>query len=193
MESPGLTPLTFGMIGLIFALWGNGGQLLGWFPEKPEHPRTTATVGVAASLAGAITLIFMALWFVIRAPFGTEPAAAQVQLMFSAIPLMYGLLWLGAAITQVQGWDMRVIGQLALVCLFLQVTQMIVIALQFRPWTTDLTGIQVVLGSYVLVLAGFFLVTHGRTSPKWVGRVCILAAAGTAWLAFVPSGLIAMG
>lgn len=48
-------------------------------------------------------------------------------------------------------------------------------------------------GPYVLVLAGFFLVTHGRTSPKWVGWVCILAAAGTAWLAFVPSGLIAMG
>ena len=40
--------------------------------------------------------------------------AAKLGLLFSAIAGMYGLLWLGAAVVQARGWDMRPIGNLAL-------------------------------------------------------------------------------
>lgn len=184
----GLTPLTFEMVGLMFALWGNGVQLLGFFPEKEGTGPTGPTVGVAASLMGAFTLTLGAIWFVVGAPFGRTTGASQQQLLFGAIALMYGLLWFGAGFAQLRGWDLRPIGQLAVLCFILQAFEIIVIA-TFRPWSVTFTGIEIALALYLPVLAGFFLVTHGRTSPRWVGWTCIVAGVGSAWLAFAPTGI----
>lgn len=180
--------MTFAMVGLLFALWANGMQLLGAFPEQEGHSKTTATVGVAGSLMGALTLLFQALWFVTGAPFGREGPVVQQQLVFGAIAGMYGLLWLGAGIAQVRGWDLRPIGQLALLCFILQAFEIIVIA-TFRPFTNTLLGIEIALALYLPVLAGFYLVTHGRTSPRWVGWSCMAAVVGSFWLAFAPTGI----
>lgn len=185
----GLTPLTFAMVGLMFALWGNGVQLLGGFPDRDGTRGTGATVGVAASLSGAIALLFDAIWFVAARPLGTDVAATQAQLLFSAIAAMYGFLWLGAGIAQLRGWDLRPIGQLAALCFILQVFEILVIAVEFRPWSGDLTGITIALALYLPVLAGFYLVTHERTTPKWVGWSCMVAALGSGWLAFAPTGI----
>ncbi|MGH9117726.1 MAG: hypothetical protein ACRD0A_07555 [Acidimicrobiales bacterium] len=185
----GLTPLTWAMIGLIFALWANGANLLGWFPsgDGTATANTGKTIAVAGSFAGAITLLFQAFWFVTGAPLGEE--AATPQLVFSAIAGMYGLLWLGAGFAQLRDWDLRPIGQLAVLCFILQVFMIIVIAGTFRPWNSDLLGICIALALYLPVLAGFFLVTHGRTNPKWVGWSCMAAAAGSFWLAFAATGI----
>ncbi|MGH9244901.1 MAG: hypothetical protein ACRD29_11405 [Acidimicrobiales bacterium] len=185
----GLTPLTFAMVGLMFALWANGVQLLGAFPEREGGAPTGPTIAVIGSFAGAITLLFDAVWFITGAPFGSEGDAVQAQLVFGAIAGMYGLLWLGAGFAQLRNWDLRPIGQIAVLCFILQAFEILVIAATFRPWTTDLLGICIALGLYLPVLAGFHLVTHGRTNPKWVGWACMAAAAGSFWLAFAPTDI----
>jgi uncharacterized membrane protein len=120
-----LAPITLGMVGLEFALWANGVQLLGVDakPATKDGPTPRASVAVAGSAMGAITLLFMSIWLVAAAPLGTDGEAVKLGLLFSAISGMYGLLWLGAAVVQARGWDMRPIGNLAL-CLGLQVIEM---------------------------------------------------------------------
>ncbi len=67
--------------------------------------------------------------------------------------------------------------------------QIIVIITQFRPWSFTLTGIVIALALYLPVLTGFYLLTHGRTSAKWVGWSCIVATVSTGWLTFAATGI----
>lgn len=185
----GLNPLAFGITGLQFALFGNGFLLLGIDSDSaPGQPSPAKTVGVAASLIGGIALTFQALWFIVGAPFGREGAAVPVQLTFSAIAAMYAFIWLGAGITQMLGWDLRPIGNIALLCLILQLIEMAVIA----SWglTTHLVLVEVVLLSYVLVLAGFWAATHGKVSTRPVGVLCLVAFVLTLYLQFWASGIL---
>jgi hypothetical protein len=121
-----LAPITLGMVGLGFASWANGVQLLGVDakPATEDGPGPTASVAVGGSAMGAITLLYMFIWLVVAAPLGTDGEAVKLGLLFSAISGMYGLLWLGAAVVQTRGWDMRPIGNLAPLCLGLQVIEM---------------------------------------------------------------------
>ena len=166
----GLTPLTFAMVGLVFALYVNGANLLGWFPDKEGLALTGKTVAVAGSLMGAITLLFDAIWFVAGSPFGTAGASATAQLVFGAIAGMYGLLWLAAGVAQLRGWDLRPVGQMCVACIVFQL-------------------FEIALALFLPVLVGFYLVTHGRTGPTWVGWACMAAAVGSFWLAFAPTGI----
>jgi hypothetical protein len=104
-----LAPITLGMVGLGFALWANGVQLLGVDakPATEDGPGPTASVAGAGSAMGAITLLCMSIWLVVAAPLGTDGEAVKLGLLFSAISGMYGLLWLGAAVVQARGWDTR--------------------------------------------------------------------------------------
>jgi hypothetical protein len=114
--------------------------------------------------------------------------------LFSAISGMYGLLWLGAAVVQARGWDMRVIGNLALLCIILQVVEMALLA-SYRAEaalpSAHFVIVELVLASYVLVLYGFWAVTHGRIAAKTVGWLCMLAAAGTLYIMVYGGGLLA--
>jgi hypothetical protein len=184
----GLTPLTFAMVGLVFALYVNGVQLLGAFQEREGYAATAAMVGVAGSLMGAVTLLFDALWFVTGSPFGVQAPAGTAQLVFGAIAGMYGLLWLAAGVGQVKGWDLRPVGQMCVVCIVFQVFEIVVIA-TWRPFTNNLLGIEIALALFLPVLVGFLLLTHGRTGPRWVGFACLAAAVGSFWLAFSPTGI----
>jgi hypothetical protein len=184
----GLTPLTFAMVGLVFALYVNGANLLGLFPEKEGYMGTTPAVAIAGSLMGAITLLFDAIWFVTGSPFGTARVSATAQLVFGAIAGMYGLLWLAAGVIQLKGWDLRPVGQMCIACIVFQVLEILIIA-TWRPFTNNLLGIEIALALFLPVLVGFYLLTHGRTGPRWVGWACMAAAVGSLWLAFVPTGI----
>jgi hypothetical protein len=190
-----LAPITIGMVGLLFALWANGVQLLGVDakPATEDGPSPTASVAIAGSAMGAITLLFMSIWLVVAAPLGTEGEAPRLGLLFSAISGMYGLLWLGAAVIQARDWDMRPIGNLALLCLVLQVIEMALLA-SYRTAagipTAHFALIEIALGFYVLVLAGFWAVTHGRIDARPVGFVCMLAVIGTLYIMVYGGGLL---
>jgi hypothetical protein len=107
---------------------------------------------------------------------------------------MYGLLWLGAAVVQIRGWDMRVIGNLALLCLVLQLVHMALLA-SYRAEagmsTLHFVLVEAVLASYVLVLYGFWGATHGRLKPRVTGWLCMLASLGTLYILVYGGGLLA--
>jgi len=193
-----LAPITLGMVGLLFALWANGMQLLGVdakpIDDQVDDADGARAVAIAGSAMGAVTLLFMATWLVMAAPLGDAPVAIQLGLLFSAISGMYGLLWLGAAVVQARGWDMRVIGNLALLCIILQVVEMALLA-SYRAEaalpSAHFAIVELVLASYVLVLYGFWAVTHGRIAARTVGWLCMLAAAGTLYIMVYGGGLLA--
>src|SRR5437773_7457804 len=150
----GLTPLTFAMVGLVFALYVNGANLLGLFPSKEGVVGTNPAVAVAGSLMGAITLLFDAVWFVTGSPFGVAAAATTAQLVFGAIAGMYGLLWLAAGVIQLKGWDLRPVGQMCVASIVFQVLEIVVIA-TWKPFTNNLLGIEIALALFLPVLVGF--------------------------------------
>jgi hypothetical protein len=118
---------------------------------------------------------------------------AELGLLFSAISGMYGLLWLGVAVIQARGWDMRPIGNLALLCLGLQVIEMGLLA-SYRTAaglsTAHFLLTEAALAGYVLVLAGFWAVTHRRINPRPVGLLCLLAVVGTLYIMVYGGGLL---
>ena len=185
----GISPLAVGITGLQFALFGNAFMLLGIDSTPlPGHPSPAKTVGIAASLIGAIGLIFQGLWLVIGAPFGREGAVVATQLTFSAISAMYGFIWLGAAFVQIFDWDLRPLGNIALGCLIMQLFEMAIIA----NWglTTHLWLVELVLLSYVAVLYGFWRATHGKMPTRPVGVLCLVAFVLSFYFQFWASGIL---
>ena len=186
-----LAPITLGMVGLQIALFVNALALFGVDGEPAEEggPNPAISVGMGASLMAAISLLFMAFFLLIGTPFGTEGIAAEIQIMFSAISGMYGFLFLGFGFVQIKGWDVRPIGNVALVAAIMQILEILVIA--FR-WGLSFGNIltEIVLILYVLALLGFWRTTHGKQSPKVQGWLLILAWLGTFYYMFWSGGLL---
>lgn len=183
----GLAPIAIGMVGLQFALFVNAMPLLGVDADVRQAGSPARTVGAVGSLLGAVALLFMSFWFIVGAPLGKEGIVPQVQLTFSLISGMYGLLWLGVGITQMLGWDARPLGNAALIAAVMQVIAIVVIA----RWglNTNLVLIEVVLAIYTAVLLGFWGATHGRFAARGEGGLLLLAVLGTFYLQFWASGI----
>lgn len=112
-----LLPVTWGTVGLMFALFANGLFLLGVDaePATADGPRPLKAVAVTGSLMGGVTLTVMSLWFVVAGPLGSDTTTVvQLQLLYSAIGLTYGMHLLGTAVVQVKDWDLRIVGNLGL-------------------------------------------------------------------------------
>jgi len=189
----GLAPISFGMMGLSFACFLNAAALFGYDtkPAKEGAPDPSRTVAIIGSLSGALTLFFMAGWFVIDAPFGTTGAAVPVQLLFSITPLMYALIWLGLAYVQWYGLDVRYIGNSAFVSLFYQLFMMGVYAYLIGwKFTANDVLIEITLLSYASALAGFWAVTHGKLGAKTQGSILVWAGIMTLYLMFFPGGIL---
>jgi len=186
-----LAPITLGMVGLQFGLFANALALMGIdaAPAGEGQPDPGKSVGMAGSLMAAMSLIFMAFWLLIGAPFGTEGAAAEVQIMFSAISGMYGFLFLGFGFVQLKGWDLRPVGNVALCAAILQVIEIIIIATR---WGLGLNNIltEIVLIIYVAALVGFWRTTHGKQSPAIQGWLLLLAWLGTFYFMIWSGGLL---
>jgi hypothetical protein len=165
------------MVGLGFALWTNGVQLLGVDAKRAteDGPGPTASVAVAGSAMGAITLLCVSIWLVAAAPLGTDGEAVKLGLLFSAISGMYGLLWLGAAVVQARGWDMRPIGNLALLYLGLQVIEMGLFASYRTAAGISTTHSRVIAGVWGHV-AGRSVNPTTRSSSTTTSRNCLRAS-----------------
>ncbi len=187
-----MNPLSFGIMGLALALFANALPLLGIgaAPQQEGGHSPAKTVAVVGSLAGAITLTFFALWFIIKAPFGMEdPVLVRLQILFASLGGKFGLLWIGVTFVQIKGWDLRPVGTMCLLLALIHVIEMIILP-TLVPVNLNIILIEVVFLSYVLVLLGFWAVTHGKIAPKPVGWILLIATVGTLYIQFVASGVV---
>jgi hypothetical protein len=189
-----LAPITFGMVGLSFALWGNALANFGVDADAPaDAPAPAKSVAVCASLIGAITLLFMSVHLVVAAPLGTQGPVVQVQLLFSAITAMYGLQFLATTVVQLKGYDPRPLGNFALLTVPIQIVEIALLGHYGRlagMSGTHLVLQQVVLAAFALAGLAIWAGTHGRVSGKVVGSTIMLAFVGTLYFMFVDGGLI---
>ncbi|MDR7434830.1 MAG: hypothetical protein QN189_06845 [Armatimonadota bacterium] len=186
----GLLPVAVAVVGLQYALFCNAWALLGIdaHPLEPTGPPPARSIGAVGSLTGAISLLFGAFWLVIGAPLGREGNVVPMQLTFSVVMAIYGFLWLGVSIVQMAGWDLRPVGNAALIALIMTIIAMIVIG----AWglTLHLILVEVVLLSYLLVLLGFWGVTHGKLAPKVEGVLLLIAMILSFYLMLWASGIL---
>ncbi len=191
MENFGLSPVSFGLVGLAIALFANGVHLLGAHPGEDGGEDVSAgkTVAIVGSVAGAVSLLFFTLWFIIGAPFATEdPQLVKVQLLFATLGGKFGLFWIGVATAQVFGWSFKPIGT---VCLFLAVMHVIeMIILGSWGLTLHIILMEFVFASYVLVLLAFWALPYGRAGPKVVGTITVVSAFATLYLVYVAGGIV---
>jgi hypothetical protein len=190
-----LSPVTLGMVGLAFALWGNALANFGVdaHPATESGPDPAKTVAAAASLIGAITLLFTSVFLLIAAPLGTEPAEAQLQVLFSAITGMYGLQFVATTIVQFKGYDPRPLGNYALLTAPIQLVEMVLLArfaTEAGMSTTHIVLQEVTLGAFALAGLAIWAGTHGRLPGKVVGSTILAALAGTLYFMFFAGGLI---
>lgn len=182
----GLAPITLGMVGLAFALWGNGlANLRADLDQK--------SVAVSASLLGAVTLLFLSVHLVVAAPLGTEGPAVRLQLLFSAITGMYGLQFLATTIVQLKGYDPRPLGNLALLTVPIQIVEMVLLARFADAAGMSVTHIvlqEIVLGAFAVAGLAIWAGTHGRIGGKVVGGAILAAFVGTLYFLFFAGGLI---
>jgi len=190
-----LPPITIGMVGLAFALWGNALQNLG-VDSEPVHadgPNPAKSVAVASSLIGAITLLFTSVFLIVAAPLGTAPVEIKLQLLFSAITGMYGLQFLATTIVQLNGWDPRPLGNFALLTVPLQIAEMVLLAVYSKAGgisTTHVIVQEVTFAAFVLAGVAIWFGTHGKLHPRLVGCSIMLAFVGTLYFLFFSGGLI---
>ncbi len=184
------------MVGLAFALWGNALVNLGADAAPAPHTGTdpVKTVAVAASLVGAITLLFTSVFLLIAAPLGTEPPVVGLQVLFSAITGMYGLQFLATAIVQLKGYDSRPLGNFALLTAPIQLVEMVLLAkFAFAAGisTAHIVLQELTLGAFAVAGLAIWAGTHGRISAKAVGSAIMAAFVGTLYFLFFAGGLIA--
>ncbi|MET0700125.1 MAG: hypothetical protein ABWY93_10700 [Mycobacterium sp.] len=190
-----LSPVTLGMVGLAFALWGNALANFGVDTDRDGDtgPEPAKTVAAAASLLGAITLLFMSAFLLIAAPLGHEPAVVQLQLLFSAITGMYGLQFVATTIVQLKGYDPRPLGNFALLTVPIQLIEMVLLAKFATAAGMSVTHIvlqEVTLGAFAVAGLAIWAGTHGRVTGKVVGSTIMAAFAGTLYFMFFAGGLI---
>ncbi|KAA0082718.1 hypothetical protein CIW52_17430 [Mycolicibacterium sp. P9-64] len=190
-----LSPVTLGMVGLAFSLWGNALANFG-FDTKPideDGPDPTKTVAAAASLTGAVTLLFTSTFLVIAAPLGSDGPVVQLQLLFSAITGMYGLQFLATTIVQFKGYDPRPLGNFALLTVPIQIVEMVLLAHYASAAGMSGTHIalqEATLGAFAVAGLAIWAGTHGRVTGRVVGSTIMGALVGTLYFMFFAGGLI---
>jgi uncharacterized membrane protein len=185
-----LSPVTFGMVGLAFALWGNA---LANFSAGSDADDTRKSVAAAASLVGAVTLLFTSGFLIVAAPLGTEEPAVKLQILFSAITGMYGLQFLATTIVQFKGYDPRPLGNFALLTVPIQIIEMVLLAGFAAAAGMSRTHIllqELTLGAFALAGLAIWAGTHGKLPGRVVGSSIIAALIGTLYFMFFAGGLI---
>jgi hypothetical protein len=118
-----------------------------------------------------------------------DPVLVRLQILFASLGGKFGLLWIGVTVAQILDWDLRPVGTMCLLLALIHVIEMIILP-SLVPVDLNIILIEVVFASYVLVLLGFWAVTHGKIAPKPVGWILLIATVGTLYIQFVASGVV---
>jgi hypothetical protein len=106
---------------------------------------------------------------------------------------MYGLQFLGTAVVQVNDWDMRIVGNIALLGVPLQLAEMLLLwkyAGDAAISTPHLIFQEMVLASYTTAGLAIWAGTHGRIPGRAVGVAILGALVGTLYFLFFSGGLL---
>jgi hypothetical protein len=189
----GLSPVSFGVLGLAMALFANGVHLLGAHSSPDDTDEETAsagkTVALVASAASAISLFFFTIWLIVGVPFGAEdPTTVKIQILYASLGGKFAFLWIGVAFAQVFGWSFKPIGTM---CAFLAMLHAMEMGMLASFGTSlHIALIEVVFFIYILVLIGFWLLPYGRISARKVGAISVIAAFATLYLEYVAGGIL---
>ncbi len=116
----------------------------------------------------------------------------QIPLLLTGTMGMYGVILLVAGFAQLNGWDLRPVGQMAIAGVILQLfmTPALLIALGAAALPT--TGVAIALIIYIVLLLGFFLLVNGKLGLKPTGLVCLIASLASLWIAIGFTGAVPM-
>lgn len=181
-----LTPVPIGFGAYSVAAVLSGIYVYG--KEKGENSQKT--LGVYAFLAG-IALYFTSFVFVVDPPLGDVGVSISIQLLFALLTFIFGSVWFGFSITLFLGWDLKFIGDAALVLFTLHAIGFVIL---FK-WISifGLTGfivLQINMVLYLIVESGFFLLTHGKVSARYQGTALVLSGIATYAVIFYTAGII---
>ena len=171
-------PLTGLLISLGLGSWANALYFLG-IGSKPAEGRVDPyrTVAWISFLTGLVLTVFGAI-YIITLP---EAFGAQTAVAVGGLAVMFGFVWTLLGIVQLQGLDLRPVGN---VCFWAGVFTVLFIWI-FRAvivfWTT-----------MTIWSIGLFMVTavsYGKLSPRVLGVWLLLFAT---WTTFLPAALISL-
>ncbi|EFD92788.1 MAG: hypothetical protein BJBARM5_0462 [Candidatus Parvarchaeum acidophilus ARMAN-5] len=163
---------------------------------KSSKDKTSAkTLGVIVTLAG-IAIFVASLILILGTPYGTGYPAANVQLMFSLLMLIFSFVWITFGMSLLYGWNMSFIGDMTMVLFIYNVIAMV--ALYF--WNSGYAVynlaafiiVEVTLFSYLLDEVGFYALTHGKTKAAVQAGFLIFSGVVSILLAVTASGIIAV-
>ncbi|EEZ93080.1 MAG: hypothetical protein BJBARM4_0276 [Candidatus Parvarchaeum acidiphilum ARMAN-4] len=162
--------------------------------KQASKDKTTAkTLGVIVTLAG-IAIFMASLLMITTTPYGSSYPAANVQLMFSLLMLIFAFVWITFGMTLLYNWDMKFIGDMTMVLFVFNLIA--VIALFF--WNSgyavyslaDFAIVEITLISYLFDEVGFFALTHGKMKASLQSGFLIASGVLSILLAVTASGII---
>ena len=184
-----LAPVAFAISAFSVAAIISGINLKGSSKDKTA----AKTLGVIVTLAG-ISIFMASLLMIITVPYGSEYPAANVQLMFSLLMLIFAFVWITFGMTLLYNWDMKFIGDMTMVLFIFNIIA--IIALFF--WNSgyavynlaDFIIVEITLISYLFDEVGFFALTHGKMKAGLQSGFLIASGALSILLAVTASGII---
>ena len=151
------------------------------------------TLGVIVTLAG-ISIFLASLLLIITTPYGTAYPAANVELMFSLLMLIFSFVWITFGMTLLYNWNMQFIGDMTMVLFVFNVIAMIALFSWNSGYAVyslaDFAIVEVTLFSYLLDEVGFFALTHGKMKATVQSAFLVVSGVLSILLAVTASGII---
>jgi hypothetical protein len=157
---------------------------------KEKSETSGKTLGIYASLA-FLAMFFNSIANIIYAPLGIEYPASSIQLLFSLLLLLFSSVWLGFSICLFYNWDLKFVGDDALVLFLFHLIGFLLIFQWFDVF--GLPGfiiLQINNVLYLLVEFGFWALTHGKIPATVQGALLLLSGFANFAIVLYSGGII---
>ncbi|MGH8929293.1 MAG: hypothetical protein ACRDZO_01310 [Egibacteraceae bacterium] len=187
-----LNPITIAFVGLFLGLWIEGMAFMGAYPEQEGGAPVSPTLASGGFLLAGFSMLFGSLWLILSTRTEAALGLDQIPLLLTGTMGMYAVILLVAGVAQLNGWDLRPVGQMAIAGAILQLFMTPALVLALGAAALPTTGVTIALVIYIVLLLGFFLLTNGKLGLKPVGLVCLLASLASLWVAIGFTGAVPM-